>query len=79
MKAPKCDECQQPFKPNQHNQRWCGKACADKGRYKANRNPYKLRKRTITGRPCDRCGMDRGPNHSICQTCVKATRRDAYF
>ena len=68
-----CDHCSEPFPTVQGNARWCGKECRAAARYTENRNPYRKRAAT-TGKPCDECGRDRGPNYKICQKCVKATR-----
>ncbi len=67
------EPCGVKFTATRSNAVWCSKRCRDRVKYAQNRDQFK-RKSARSGNPCELCARDRGPNHNICQTCVRATR-----
>ena len=67
-----CRVCLSPFTATKANAVYCSVDCRDNPQHKWARE--KARRRRKTERPCELCGKDRGPNYSICQVCVRATR-----
>lgn len=70
-----CRVCGEPYIGKKGNSVYCSVECRENPKAKY----VRTKRAMIVDRPCDKCGRDRGPNHSICQTCVKATRREATF
>ena len=71
-----CEVCHGDYTSLRINSRWCGKECRNAARYTDNKSATYRSKGSVSksGKMCAYCGRDRGPNFSICQICVKATR-----
>ena len=68
------DTCGKEFTSKRVNAMWCSNACRKKARYLDNKSGTYRGKglEAKSGKLCTRCGQDRGPNYSICRTCVNS-------
>ena len=64
------EPCTTKLTATRSNALFCSKLCRDRARPRDDNKRISSR----SGNPCELCARDRGPNHNICQTCVRATR-----